>query len=113
MKIASRRVKSSPASTNADGAPRPQSITKTRSSTISAEEIPARPATGSGAPAVPRRTSSVVMILSVPLAAEQLQEQQEHVEDIEEDARCDRNRVLHAGAAQPVEVEHRERAEDR
>jgi hypothetical protein len=28
---------------------------------MSADEIPARPATGIGAPAVPRRTNSVVM----------------------------------------------------
>jgi len=46
----------------ADGDPRPQSMTKTRSSTTSADEIPARPATGMGAPAVPRSTSSVVML---------------------------------------------------
>jgi hypothetical protein len=58
---ASRRVKSSPASANADGEPRPQSTTNTRPSTTTADEIPPRPATGIGAPAVPSRTSSVVM----------------------------------------------------
>ena len=128
MKIASSWVKSSPASTNADGDPRPQSITNTRSSTTSADEIPARPATGSGAPAVPRRTSSVAMVAcafvrvwvgiavaggSVALTAEQLQEQQEHVEDVQEYARRDRNGVLRVGPAQLVDVEHRERAEGR
>ena len=56
---ASRRVKSSPAETNADGDPRPQSTTNTRPSTTTADEIPPRPATGSGAPAVPSKTSSV------------------------------------------------------
>src|SRR5579863_7186306 len=56
---ASRRVKSSPAETNADGDPRPQSTTNTRPSTTTADEIPPRPATGIGAPAVPSRTSSV------------------------------------------------------
>ncbi len=64
MKIASSPLKSSPASANAEGEPRPQSMTKTRPSTTSAEEIPARPATGSGAPAVPRSTSSVVIVAS-------------------------------------------------
>jgi hypothetical protein len=34
-------------------------MTKTRSSTMSADEIPARPTTGMGAPAVPRSTNSV------------------------------------------------------
>jgi len=42
-----------------------------------------------------------------------LQEQHEHVEDVQEDVRRDRNRVLRAGPAQPVEVEDRERAEGR
>ena len=41
-------------------------MTKIRSSTIRAEEIPARPATGIGAPAVPRSTSSVVMLSRAP-----------------------------------------------
>src|SRR5690348_5731256 len=36
-------------------------MTKTRPSTTSADEIPARPDTGSGAPAVPSSTSSVAM----------------------------------------------------
>ena len=45
---ASRREKSSPAFAKADGDPRPQSMTKTRSSTMTADEIPARPATGMG-----------------------------------------------------------------
>src|SRR5580704_10711043 len=56
---ASRRVKSSPASANADGEPRPQSTKNTRPSTTTADEIPPRPATGIGAPAVPSKTSSV------------------------------------------------------
>src|ERR1700722_13151206 len=56
---------SRPASTKADGDPRPQSMTNTRSSTISAEEIPPRPATGNGAPAVPSSTNSVVMLASL------------------------------------------------
>jgi hypothetical protein len=54
------------ASTKADGDPRPQSMTKTRPSTTSAAEIPARPATGIGAPAVPSSTSSVVVLVSFP-----------------------------------------------
>ena len=58
---APRREKPSPASANPDGDPRPQSMTKTRSSTMSAGEIPARPATGNGAPAVPSSTNSVTM----------------------------------------------------
>ena len=53
-----------PAPANPDGDPRPQSTTKTRSSTMSAEEIPARPATGNGAPAVPSSTNSVAMLTS-------------------------------------------------
>jgi hypothetical protein len=48
----------------ADGEPRPQSMTKTRSSTMSAEEIPPRPATGIGAPAVPSSTNSVATLTS-------------------------------------------------
>src|ERR1700689_4121667 len=62
---ASRREKSSPALAKADGDPRPQSMTKTRSSTMSADEIPPRPATGNGAPAVPSSTNSVVMLASL------------------------------------------------
>src|SRR5580658_6938641 len=65
MKIASSCRKSRPASTNAEGEPRPQSIMNTRSSTMSADEIPPRPATGMGAPAVPRSTNSVVMLASL------------------------------------------------
>src|SRR5690348_5696554 len=38
----------------------------------------------------------------VVLVAEQLQEQEEHVEDVQEDARRDGNGVLDTGAAQPV-----------
>src|SRR3984957_14962347 len=64
---ASRREKSSPASAKPDGAPRPQSMTKTRPSTTRAEQIPALPATGRGAPAVPSRTRSVVMLVSFPV----------------------------------------------
>jgi hypothetical protein len=60
-----QRGKVEAASAKADGDPRPQSITKTRSPTITADEIPARPATGIGAPAVPSRTSSVVMLTSL------------------------------------------------
>lgn len=45
-------------------------------------------------------------------AAEDLQEEQENVEDVEEDARGDRHRALLPGTAQAVEVEHRERSED-
>src|SRR5689334_4468631 len=60
---ASRRGKPSPASAKADGDPRPQSMTQTRSPTTSADEIPARPATGKGPPAVPSSTSSVAMLI--------------------------------------------------
>src|SRR5271165_2561789 len=49
---------------------------------------------------------------SLPAAAEQVQQQQEHVEDVEEDARGDRDRARHVGAPQAVEVEDREAAED-
>src|SRR5580693_4655635 len=44
-------------------------MTKTRPSTTSAVEIPVRPATGRGAPAVPSNTSSVVMLVSVRCSA--------------------------------------------
>ena len=43
------------------GRTRPQSTTKTLSSSTSAEQIPARPTIGIGAPAVPSSTNSVVM----------------------------------------------------
>ena len=45
-------------------------------------------------------------------AAEDLKEEQEDVEDIEEDARRDRNGCVVVRAAQPVEVDDREPAED-
>jgi hypothetical protein len=45
-------------------------------------------------------------------ASDQPQEQQEHVEDVEEDAGGDRHGLLGAGAAQTVEVEHGVQAED-
>ena len=61
MKTASNCVKSRPASAKADGAPRPQSIMKTRSLTTMTEQMPPRPATGMGAPAVPSSTNSVVI----------------------------------------------------
>jgi GAF domain-containing protein len=48
----------------------------------------------------------------VAIAAEQAEQEQEDVEDVEEDARCDQHRAVGAGAAQPVEVKDRERAED-
>ena len=45
-------------------------------------------------------------------AAEQAQHEQEDVEDVEEDPRRDRHRTRHVRAAQAVEVEDREAAED-
>jgi len=53
-----------PESANAEGDPRPKSMMKTRWLTTSADEVPARPATGMGAPAVPRSTNSVVVLTS-------------------------------------------------
>src|SRR3954451_23846109 len=49
----------------------------------------------------------------VPGAAEQLQEQQEQVEDVEEDSGRDRYRLVLRGAPQPVEVDQRVAGEDR
>src|SRR3712207_4943961 len=51
-------------------------------------------------------------LTSVPVAAEQAEEQQQHVEDVQEDARRDRYGILHFGALEPPEVEHRVGAED-
>ncbi len=50
--------------------------------------------------------------LTPPASAQQPQHEQEHVEDVQEDAGGDRNRAGHVGPAQPVEVEDRERSED-
>src|SRR3954454_17350741 len=47
-----------------------------------------------------------------PAAAEQLQREQEDVEDVEEDPGRDRHGGVGGAAAQAVEVEHREGAED-
>jgi hypothetical protein len=46
-------------------------------------------------------------------ASEQPQEEQEHVEDVEEDAGGDRHGLSGAGVAQTIEVEHGVQAEDR
>src|SRR5438876_263258 len=48
----------------------------------------------------------------VPLPAEQLEQEQEHVEDVEEDAAGDHHGAAGIRAAQAVEVEDRERTED-
>src|SRR3954454_19695464 len=47
-----------------------------------------------------------------PAAAKQLEREQEDVEDVEEDRGGDRHRGIGGAAAQAVEVEDRERAED-
>src|SRR3954451_3365512 len=47
-----------------------------------------------------------------PAAAEQLEREQEDIEDVEEDRGGDRHRGIGGAAAQAVEVEDRERAED-
>jgi hypothetical protein len=54
-----------------------------------------------------RRLGSVALA-----AAEEQREEPEDVQDVEEDARSDRHGVLHARAAQPLEVEGGEPAED-
>src|SRR3954449_10762987 len=48
----------------------------------------------------------------VPIAAEQAEQEQKDVEDVEEDARRDHHGAAGIGPPQPVEVEDRERAED-
>src|SRR4051795_794546 len=49
----------------------------------------------------------------VPLAAEQAEQEQEDVEDVEEDARGDTHGAAGICSAQAVEVEDRERTENR
>src|SRR5919202_4200613 len=49
---------------------------------------------------------------SVALAAEQVEQQQEDVEDVEEDARCDDDGAVGVRPPQPIEVEDRVGAED-
>src|SRR5215207_1633630 len=49
---------------------------------------------------------------SVVVPSEELEEEEEDVQDVQEDARRDRHRLLLARAPQAVEVEHRVAAED-
>src|SRR3954465_8026235 len=55
---------------------------------------------------------SLAVGTSVTPAAEQVQQEQEYVEDVEEDAGGDHDGAVGACSAEPVEVEDREGAED-